>query len=761
MSELRPFALVRDGDQWVRGAFDRTFLDYENGIVELAWTTATQESTTPVRSPGAGLAFDNECRLYHSRPAAGSVDRVRWSAREPLAPDGGDATATSLFAPAADGPLGDFLDLGSVPPVLREPRGLAVDENDRLFVAESGGHQVLVYDLWSERLLRRVPFGDRPLDLAARGALVCVVLPSSGRVVTISAVGGPDPVVLPAGCAQPSRIAVSPGGTIALLCDAASRATIWILDPAGKESDHFASPFATDVEWESDNVLVTARRPGADFTRVRLDGVARETIGPLRARGYDGLGIVRTPDRLPSVSGHECHCAGTCGCASFRIGYWTSRGFRLAVPARLDYERLGRVTTYRLDSGVFQAQWGRVFLDACIPPGTAVRVHAIALDEGDDDPEAPRVAPANLAHVTISRPDLSPPMPPLALVPDQDAVQGRLHERESGRELPWTQPAAGDPFRTYEGWIDAPAGRYLWITLELQGNTRLTPRIRCIRAEHPAHDYLRRLPRLFSRDEQDASFLRRYLAIFEGFLGETEARGVDRDVLLTPRTTPDEVLPWQASFLGLVLDERWAHAPRPQGRTVDARREIIELAAWLFRFRGTVPGLKRFIELYAGVDVVVLEHFRLRARMSAMVGGTGPAAASSMLGVGFRVGDALGETTLDAAAASAAKTAADSHAHRFTVLIPASLNEEQLDVVRQILTVHRPAHTIFEVCTVGAGMRVGRGLHVGVSSMIGATGGFSTWQLGGHALGRGAIVGRPTGGTTVDVTRLGPSTRVR
>jgi phage tail-like protein len=755
MSELRPFALVRDGDQWVRGSFDRTFLDYENGIVELAWTTTTKDSATPAPSPGAGLAFDNECRLYHSSPASGSVDRIRWSARDPLAPDGADAAPASLFVTTSNEPLGDF-DGGAPSPGLREPRGLAVDENDRLFVAESGGHQVLVYDLWSERLLRRVAFGsERPMDLAARGAIVWVVLAPAGRVVILTAGGGPDPVTLPAGCTHASRIAVSSGGSLAVLCDAATaHAEIWVIDPSGKERDHFHEPFATDVEWESDRVLVAARRPGADFTRVRFDGAARETLGPLRARGYDGLGIVRTPDRLPEAPGHTCHCGGACGCASFRVGYWTSRAFRLAVPARLEYERLGRVTTYRLDSGAFQTRWGRVFLDACIPPGTDVHVHAIALDE-TDEAEAPRIAPVNLAHVTISRPDLSPPMPPLALLPDDDEVDGILHERESGRELPWTQPPEADTFRTYEGWIDAPAaGRYLWLTFELRGNTRVTPRIRCIRAEHPAHDYLRRLPRLFSRDEQDASFLRRYLAIFEGFLGEIEARGVDRDVLLTPRTTPDEMLPWLASFLGLVLDERWAQAPRPGGRTVDARREILELTPCLFRFRGTVPWLKRFIELYVGVEVVLLEHFRLRARMSAMLGATGAEAPSSMIGVGFRVGDA----PVDGAAASAA---ADSHAHRFTVLIPASLNEEQLDVVRQILVVHRPAHTIFDLCTVGAGMRVGHGLHIGVSSMIGATGGFSTWQLGGNALGRGAIVGRPAGGTTVDATRLGPSAAVR
>ena len=770
MSELRPFALIRKGDQWVRGAFDDTFLDYANGVVELAWTTTTLESKEISPPIGAGLAFDNECRLYHSLPDAGEVQRIRWSTRETFAPGDGGAAPVNLFVADTNTSVGDF-DVGETTPTLREPRGLAVDENDRLYVAEAGDAHVLVYDLWSERLLRRIPFGsERPTALASHAAIVWVVLAPTGRVVKISAGGGPDNVTLPAGCTNPSRIATSPDGTIALLCNATNaNAEIWLLDSSAKLREHFTEPFASDVAWESNAVLVIARQPGADFIRIRVGQPARELIGPLRARGYDGLGIVRTPEKLPGANGTDCHCGGACGCDgdSFRIGYWTARGFRLAIPARLQYQRVGRVTTYRLDSGAFQTQWGRVFLDACIPLGTTVRVRAIATDETDDDVTMLRIAPGNIERVTIARPDLSPPMPPLALIPDGD-INGRVHERESGRELPWTEPTTDDSFRTYEGWIAAPAGRYLWITLELRGNTRLTPQVRCIRAEHPAHDYLRRLPKLFSRDETNASFLRRYLAMFEGFLGETEARGVDRDVLLTPHTAPDEVLPWLASFLGLTLDERWATAPRPGGHTADARREIIALAAWLFRFRGTVHGLKKFIELYVGVDVILLEHFRLRARLSAMLGGTGNAATSSMLGVGFRIGDAVGAVaaSMDASSAISASSGtkavvSDSHAHRFTVLIPATLNEEQLDVVKQILLVHRPAHTIFDVCTVGAGMRVGRGLHVGISSMVGATGGFSTMQVGGTPLGRGSILGRPSGAMAVDVSRVGTTARVR
>jgi phage tail-like protein len=243
-------------------------------------------------------------------------------------------------------------------------------------------------------------------------------------------------------------------------------------------------------------------------------------------------------------------------------------------------------------------------------------------------------------------------------------------------------------------------------------------------------------------------------------------------VLLTPRSTPDEALPWLGSFVGLVLDERWARAPRPGGRTADARRAIVAEAAWLFRFRGTVPGLKRFVELYVGTEVVILEKFRLRG-----LGGT-TLGERSVVGGGFRVGGALSgergaesvertaDETLPAprsplAARPASAEAFAEHAHRFTVLIPAPLTEEQLDVVHHILNVHRPAHTIVDVCTVGAGMRAGRGLHVALSSIVGPTGGFQTLQLGATALGRDAVVGRPSGAITADASRVGRDARVR
>jgi hypothetical protein len=209
-----------------------------------------------------------------------------------------------------------------------------------------------------------------------------------------------------------------------------------------------------------------------------------------------------------------------------------------------------------------------------------------------------------------------------------------------------------------------------------------------------------------------------------------------------------------------VLDERWAAAPSPDGRpSIDVRREIIREAVWLFRYRGTVPGLKRFIELYVGVPVIIMEHYRMRGIGAAMLGDEGSAFSSSVVGAGFRIGGAVGSDIalpIDGRVDDAFRT----HAHRFTVIVPAPLTTEQIEVVTRIIQVHRPAHTLFDVCTAGVGMRAGRGLMLAISSVIGPTGGFSTFQTGGSVLGRGAILGRPGEGGMLGASRLGGNTRV-
>jgi phage tail-like protein len=737
MEAPRPFALLRTLDQWSRAAHVDTEIDADSGGVELERIEPESGNGHPAAQP-AGLAFDHECRLYRSIPDEGRVVRQLWAAVDPLGPAKPESEPVDLLAGATEPAEGDFAPEPPGPPPLLTPRGLAVDCNDMLFVAESAAGRVLVYDLWNRRLLRAVGFDAppgttaRPVDLAASEDDVLCVL-EDGRLFRFTARGEPVAVALavPYGAppdARATRVAVAPGGAVVvLLVD--SGGTGWIAPQSGRARFPTVA-HATDLEFAEDDSLVVAALPGEDFTRFRIEGGAVVIDAPLKGRNYDGSAIVRTPDG--------------------RIAFWTARGLRDAVVARSTFKTDGHVTTYRLDSGEYHTDWGRLFLDACIPSGCDVTVFFSTADDLPEEPTVARTPPPNLTAPTV-RPELSPPMPPVSLAPSDGATFFPLHRREAGREVPWARFASNDAFETYEAPVNALPGRYLWVTLALHGTGHATPRIRSLRAEHPSHDLLRRLPKAFSRDTGVASFLRRYLAIFDGTLGDLQARADARDVLLDPHATPEEALPWLASFLGLALDERW---PLTQ------RRELIAEVPVLWRERGTVMGLTRFLELYLGRTPVLVEHYRLRGLGGALLSDEGSTLfAGAVVGTNFRVGGAVGqadEQPLTGDTASAFAT----HAHRFTVLVPALLDADGFDVVRDILDAQRPAHTIVDLCTIESGMRVGYGLHVGLLSVIGRSGGFETLRLDASRIGRRDILGRPAPGAKLGIDSLETGMRV-
>lgn len=717
MSFRRAHAVITTAGQWSGGTHEGTVVDAAAGRLTLEWTEPPPvDRRAGPAAPVAALAFDRECRLYRSVPDAGRVERIAWGMHDPLAPPAEAAPVTVLFpAPTTAGP-GGVADTEAGPRAFGRPTGLAVDRDDRLFVADAAARRILVFDLWSRRLLHRAAVASRPCDLAldADGRTVWAVCHDPPALVSLTARTEPRDHPSPPDGAR--RIAAAQDGSLAVLRIDAGGATAIARRALGRgdwaDLAYRGRPpslaGARDLEFLDAATLVVARAPGRPFLRLVHGDEGWEPGTPLLGRGHDGAGIVRTPD------GH--------------IAFWTARGPRQAVAAPVRFAPVGRFTTYRLDAGEFQTRWGRLFLDACVPPGTGIRVACATTDEDDRQP---------------ARPDDPPPPIPDALAPGREPLTRPVHLRETGREVPWCRPAAGDPVETYEAPLDAPPGRYLWVTLELHGTTGATPWVRSLRAEHPGHDTLSRLPRTYSRDAAAAAFLDRYLAMFDGALGDLDNRSADRHVLLDPRSAPAETLDWLAGFLGLVLDGRWS---------ARVRRRLIAAAADLFRFRGTVRGLERFLELALDIPsgVAILEHWRLRG-LDATLGD----AASAVVGGGLRVGGAVG--------ADAGATPADpfrTHAHRFSVVIPASLSPERLDMVRHVLAVHRPAHTVAEICTAGTGMRVGRGLRVGLLAVVGRTGGFAEGVVGDMALGRGAVLGRPVPGIRPGAARVGSTARV-
>lgn len=727
----RAIRQLRTADQWLRCDHSGTYVDVSQDVLTLEWQTDPSRGGEPWAGPwtGAGLAVDTRCRFYRSAPEQGQILVYRGSfAASPSEPQ-------SLLTAAPLPPLGDFSPASSPTPDF-VPRGLAMDDEDCLFVVDEAANRVVVVDVHAREILRSVhmPAGVTLRDVACVGREVHVLTQGGAGLYRMSARTSlrEAQAGLPMGLGNPGRIAAGSDGRIFVL-DGPGTGGATVVDVASGGTVDVAH--ATDLEVthaEGGARLIVAREKGADFVAYSADGGFDLLAPPLRARGYDGLGIAADVD-------------GT-------IVYYSEAKAQLrrAASASVRYVRSGRVAAYLLDAGQHRNQWGRVFVDACVPPGTALRMACIVRDDLDEvGPLGPRRAPAGQAFAAagVRAPSRSPATPPqegLDALPE--LLPQDLHRRRTGPEIPWTPRKSG--FETYEAPVHAEAGRYLWLVFELEGNGRRTPKIGGVRVEVEAHDLVRRLPRLFSEEPEAEDFLRRYLSMVDGLAHELDLASTLRHILLDPAATPEEVLPWLAGFVGLVLDERLDEA---------AKRTLVSEAISLWRFRGTPAMLRRLLQIAVGVEPIIIERFRLRGLGGAWVGERDDGRATSIVGVGLRVGGAVGEaSTLEEAPADVA----DGYAHRFTVVVPAPLDAEQRRLLEDLLETHRPAHTLFELCTVEQGMRVGRGLHVGMTSLIGRTSGFTELTVGQSAVGRGGVLGVAGVSTRVGGDRVGKDTRL-
>jgi phage tail-like protein len=701
----RGYLMLSDPDQWARCSHSDTAL-LDGGGVQLAWDQVAGDPV-PAASGPAGLAFDRWCSAYRSQPANGRVVAIPVGA------------GTGSPGQACDGVLG-------------WPQGLDVDGAQRLYVAEAGSGRVAVVDLWARRLLRRIPVRSghhparRPVDVAAGRCLAYVLVQQPAGILVVQGRRGPrpGPVLLRPRVRTPmtaSRLAASPGGVLVLWRQSGGDALVATADGVPVVSGLAG---ASDLAVTADGVLVVGGA-GGPLRRFRPEGDGWLELEPLAATGFDGGAIAVAPDG--------------------RIAFTTAAGIGWTGGPQTSYRRHGRVVGYRLDSGSYGTRWGRVFLDACLPPGTRVGAGFLTSDE-DDVPDPLPWRRAERSFTSVYRRDLSPPLPATGLAGLTPAVP--LYRRPTGREGPWAQIAADDEFETYEAPVPAAPGRYLWVVLDLWGTTVATPRVRELRVERPGQGLLGQLPRSWSREEGDADFLQRFLAPAEGLVHELDQRAARRELLVDPRVVPQEALSWLAGFAGLVLDRRWPEA---------ARRRLVAEAYRLFQRRGTPGALRETLAIYLGRPPVILETWRLRGIPGAILGRDARGPASSVLGAGMRAGGAAGTA---AGTGAAVQDGYRTAAHRFSVLVPMDLTTEQLDVVRSIVERHKPAHTAYEVCELGLGMRVGRHLHVDLTSVVGPGSGWGPAVVGQVAVGGDGVVGVPAVGSRLGENSVAGAVRV-
>jgi len=167
--------------------------------------------------------------------------------------------------------------------------------------------------------------------------------------------------------------------------------------------------------------------------------------------------------------------------------------------------------------------------------------------------------------------------------------------------------------------------------------------------------YLQYLPAIYRDDD----FVGRFLCVFEDILKPLEEVIDNLAHYFDPGTAPQTFVPWLASWVGLVMDERMPEMKR---------HELIKSIAELYRWRGTRRGLSEYLRIYTGVMPQIIEHiFRQPARSGN-----------------------------DAEEGTAQPGAEESDTFRFSVIlnIP-DTGAIDADVVRTIIEMEKPAHTTY------------------------------------------------------------------
>jgi phage tail-like protein len=268
-------------------------------------------------------------------------------------------------------------------------------------------------------------------------------------------------------------------------------------------------------------------------------------------------------------------------------------------------------------------------------------------------------------------------------------------------------------------------GRYLQIRLTLKGDRRTTPAIRALRVHYPRFSYLREyLPDVYQQDPTSMSFLDRFLANPEGILTTLEGLIAQVQTLFDVRTVPPDAVEWLASWLGLALEPIWSDYQR---------RLLIAQAPYFFQRRGTQLGLLQAIllTLYPNLGprifqdditqlcptVRIVERFLTRTQP------------------GVAAGDPT-ETTLTTT--NNVKRDAQMRAHRFTVMLPTTIDASTQGLVERIIALEKPAHTAFTVKQYWALFRVGE-VRLGFDTVLGQGSQFETFRLGRSALAEAAL----------------------
>ncbi|MFN0147233.1 MAG: phage tail protein [Dehalococcoidia bacterium] len=664
--------------------------------------------------PSGGIAIDADGDIYLSDPAGHRVWRVPCAGQPyPLA---------CLHGP------------GAAVGALDHPGGIAVSPDGRLYIADTANHRVQVVDLrsgqvraiWGQPGSLAVPTAsaeagrfNSPRGIAIDHAgNVYIADTGNARIQRFDAFGRVDRAFATAFAAQfpvlaqPSVVALLPASDVERLL---------VIDAASGVLSAYTTGGALDVE-------ESARWAGlGPITAVAADGEALYTgdaTGAVRVHGRDGRlrgevrPFARRDDGADTISALALDCHG-------RLFARQAGGTTLSMAPAAAFVRCGAFMLGPVQPADGPVRWQSVALDAAAG-GASTHIQVFTLSSNTLDGTAPATTPA--APVSCAGPaaSTSEEPGPETLVP-----------------LDTWRAAPGD---TLDFLALNEPGTYLWIAALIQGDGSASPLIQQVRVDFNRRSWVADLPAVYQRSAPELGFADRMMLLFESILSDSSDAMDEMARLFDPAAAPDDGRPsswldWLAGWLALELPEDWSQ---------ERRRRAVAEAFRAHGRRGTVESLRALIELSTSARVHISEPARFASIWS--LGETSVLGADTMLAAAHAEGAVLGATA----------TLGQSHligeedfgaplfedlAHRFCVSVydVDMADDRTAAYIRDVIEREKPAHTVYDLCTTGALMRVGFQAQVGIDTIVAGLAG--EFMPGGPALlGLGSVLpGLPRG----------------
>lgn len=562
---------------------------------------------------------------------------------------------------------------GSMPRRFDSPMGIAISRGV-LYVADTGNHRVQAFylkglvlrDIWGSKKGKEEGSFNEPTDIAVDSRGDVYVVDSKNFRVQKFSPGGK--FLLEFGkngdgegeFKKPSHIAIDKDDRV-YVTDA-EKEYVQVFDSKGARLFNIEGPEEARGSFRPLSIAIDAK--GNVF-------VAEECSRSIfRFCRKDGA-----PASPPSYAGCSSGLTGPCSYLmvdgdGVLLAALEGLGLVRFEPEEFRYEPNGSLFSGPLDSKEYMCKWHRVLMDAEMPEEIGIEVRTYTSEKEENE-----------AYI------------------------------EGLDDSKWSGPRAGiDDFL-----VLSPPGRYLWLKVTLSGNLDDTPVLKELRVYYPRDSYLKYLPKVYQEDEQSREFLDRFLSIFETIFSSIEEKIDGMHAYFRPGSVPKDRLAWLASWLALVLDDNWSE---------EKKRRLIKRAARLYRKRGTVEGLRDYMEIYSGLRLPIIENYRLRR--PAFLGDSILGCNSSVWGKGIVGRFQLGEHSRvsEFGLISTKDPLMDPfhhYAHRFSVIVPSSFcrGEKMERAIRTIVEIEKPAHTKYSICKVGPEFRVGVQSTIGVDSFVG------------------------------------------